>query len=181
MPKRIIDKVREKRDEIEADGIQAEANAKLAIAALLAGIGSPEWSTYMSQFVEDPESSLGVQQLGRLLAPANELDDDLNRRRAYMVSNAICGAASTGTMGRGGSRPRPVNSLRFAAAAVPAGGGAIPEGAVEATPGNGSARTAEAAVSEAAPAAEEPIQGRRFDFLVNSIDRMLGLDCLPEE
>ncbi len=181
MPKKIIDKVREKRDEIEADPFKAEENANLAIAALLTGINSPdgttspEWRAYMWQFVEDPESPLGVQQLGRLLAPANALDDDLNRKRAYMVGNAICGAASPGqTMGGGGFMPNPMNSPLFNAAVVPAGGGAMPEGAVEAAPGNGSAvRTAAAAVPEAAPAAAESVQRRRLDFLVDTID--LGL------
>ena len=59
MPKRIIEMVREKRDRIEADPVEAEENAKLAVAAITFGIKSDQWQTYMSQFVEDNTTPLG--------------------------------------------------------------------------------------------------------------------------
>lgn len=60
-----------------------------AIKALMAGIGEPDWNTYMSLFAENEE------QLKRLTVPQDGEDDWLVESRAYIVANAVCGADST--------------------------------------------------------------------------------------
>lgn len=97
MAKRIIEKVREKRASMEQDPNEAETNAKLAAAAIKGGISSTAWNEYMSQFVEDSTTPLGEDQLKRLLATdGTDGNEELDRKRAYMLSNGICGGASTG-------------------------------------------------------------------------------------
>ncbi|HEY6189186.1 MAG TPA: hypothetical protein VIW80_16155 [Pyrinomonadaceae bacterium] len=158
MPKRIIDMVREKRDRIEADPVEAGQNAELAVGAIMFGITSNQWETYMSQFVEDSTTPLGKQQLSRLLATDGTFNNqDLNLRRAYMIANAVCGGASTGV-------GAPAGPIPMAVAEPPSGGGAV------------NFAVAPARVEDAAP-----VPVRRLDFLVNSIDEGLELDCLLEE
>ena len=102
MAKRIIEVVLEKKAEIEKDLAVAEANARLAAAALMKGRLSQEWRQYMMQFVEkdpkNPNEPLNPAQLARLLATDNTLGDpNLDRKRAYMFSNQICGGGSPAT------------------------------------------------------------------------------------
>lgn len=60
-----------------------------AINAMMGGIGSPEWKSYMSLFADN------VEQLNRLTVPQDNEDSWLAEARAYIVANAICGADST--------------------------------------------------------------------------------------
>jgi hypothetical protein len=80
---------------------EADANGKLAIAAINGGIQSEAWRLYMEQFIyRDDAGALDPQQLGRLLATDGTLGNfDHDRHRAYMVGNAICTAASPGNGG----------------------------------------------------------------------------------
>jgi len=60
-----------------------------AIEAMMAGIGSDAWDSYMSLFADNTE------QLTRLTVRAVNEDLWLLESRAYMVANSICGADST--------------------------------------------------------------------------------------
>jgi hypothetical protein len=86
---KIIDLVMAKKLEInkpEPDGpAAAERNKQLAIAAVTGGIKSQEWETYMNQFVSNGDQ----EQLMRLLA--TDGSDALIDKRAYLVSNGVCG------------------------------------------------------------------------------------------
>jgi hypothetical protein len=101
----ISDKIKAKRTLI-----QAERDAKLAnpaaltpvsdeietkaIAAVLGGNGNPAWETYMRIFTTD------ATELARLVPIPLNSDPDLVRRkaRAYLVSNGVCGIATTGQL-----------------------------------------------------------------------------------
>jgi len=86
----IIAKVKEIKDQLLRDPIKGEANARMAIAAIHAGIHSAAWETYMTQFAENPD------QLRRLKATDGTLGDPtLDRRRAYLVANGVCGTPTT--------------------------------------------------------------------------------------
>lgn len=64
-----------------ADKLQDEA-----IEAVLGGLGSDAWKTYMKNFADSPE------QLARLTAEDATADDPYMRKAlAYLVSNAVCG------------------------------------------------------------------------------------------
>ena len=102
MAKKIIEMVRAKRDSLKGNHGAAEAFAGLAVAAVNGGIQSGAWETYMLQFVEtdpdDPTKPLDPAQLQRLLATDNTSGDaTLNRKRAYIVANGMCGAGSPDT------------------------------------------------------------------------------------
>lgn len=90
---RIIDIVRTRRNVIEADPNEAEETGVLAIAALLDGIGSPAWDTYLGQFV-----GLNPEQLARLRAKDNTANDPvMDKKRVYVVANGMCGTNSPNT------------------------------------------------------------------------------------
>lgn len=96
---RIIDIVRTRRNVLEGDTTEAERTGMLAVAALTAGVHTqagtptPEWRAYMEHF-----PGLDTAQLNRLLATDGTKDDvNLKRKRAYLVSNAVCGANSPDT------------------------------------------------------------------------------------
>lgn len=87
---RIIDIVRERRNVIEGNNAEADRTGQLAVAALSAGIRTPEWQAYMEHF-----PGLTPAQLNRLLGEDGTLDNpDLKKKRAYMVANAVCGIQS---------------------------------------------------------------------------------------
>jgi len=60
-----------------------------AIEAMMNGIKSKEWKSYMSLFADNAE------QLTRLTVRAQNEDEWLLESRAYMVANSVCGADST--------------------------------------------------------------------------------------
>ncbi|HEX5873603.1 MAG TPA: hypothetical protein VFY60_03085 [Pyrinomonadaceae bacterium] len=62
---------------------------KAAIKAMMNGIDSPEWVSYMSLFAENAE------QLNRLTVPQPDEETWQTESRAYIVANSICGADST--------------------------------------------------------------------------------------
>ena len=90
---RIIDAVRTRRDLIKANPGEATKTGDLAIAALTAGVGSSDWNNYMSHF-----AGLDPDQLRRLTAQDGTLGNaDVKKRRAYLISNGICGMQSPQT------------------------------------------------------------------------------------
>jgi hypothetical protein len=100
---RIIDLVRERKQSIQNDLTHAESarTGSLSIAAITAGIGSTDWKNYMLQFGE--LTALSPEQLSRLLAQDGTLGNpDLDKRRAYLVSNGVCGIQSPDTIGLDG-------------------------------------------------------------------------------
>jgi hypothetical protein len=114
MAKKIIDLVQEKiaamkedlndSDEVKlAKAEAADALSRQAVEAINDGIKSRSWETYMRQFADkDANGSLNPAQLARLLADDGTLGDVvLDRRRAYLVGNAVCGSGSpnTGNLG----------------------------------------------------------------------------------
>ena len=66
-----------------------------AIDAIMEGIGSKEWITYMSMFADSK------QQLDRLTVPKAGEDTWLRESRAYMVSNPICTINTNTQTGKG--------------------------------------------------------------------------------
>jgi hypothetical protein len=85
----IFEKVLEKKKEIKANPAKARENRDLAVPAIHAGISSEAWKKYMQQYAGTPK------QLERLMATDGTLGDkDMDRRRAYLVSNAVCGSTT---------------------------------------------------------------------------------------
>lgn len=93
MAKTIIEKVNEKRDKIKMGNPQdATDNQQKSIAAVLGGIRSPAWKTYMEQFIDTDDEALGAKQLLRLRALDSTAGDPaFDKRRAYLVANGTCG------------------------------------------------------------------------------------------
>ncbi|MBI1761938.1 MAG: hypothetical protein HYR56_10930 [Acidobacteria bacterium] len=90
MGKRIIDKVRARKEVVLADKKAAEENRAKSVEAVLGGIDSPAWETYMQQFAETPE------QLKRLIGTDGTRNDfTLNVKRAYLAASAVCGPPTT--------------------------------------------------------------------------------------
>jgi hypothetical protein len=84
----ILDKIKNKIAEEAADttGQVADRLQDEAIEAVLGGINSDAWKTYMNNFADSPE------QLRRLTAKDATADDPYVRKAlAYLVSNAVCG------------------------------------------------------------------------------------------
>ena len=61
-----------------------------AMSAIMKGLGSPEWKKYMSLFADNAE------QLTRLTVEDEDEPVEYRWARAYIVSNAVCGAGTTG-------------------------------------------------------------------------------------
>ncbi|MGZ8843626.1 MAG: hypothetical protein ACXW18_08180, partial [Pyrinomonadaceae bacterium] len=101
MPKTIIQTVLERQQELLNDPVLATQNMALAMAAMRDGIKSEAWQQYMSQFVEQspPGKPVDPDQLARLTAKDGTLGDQvLDRQRAYLVANAICGPSTVTTI-----------------------------------------------------------------------------------
>jgi hypothetical protein len=84
----ILDKINIKIEEEAADptGQVADNLQDEAVEAILGGIKSDAWRTYMNNFADSPE------QLARLTAEDATADDPYVRKAlAYLVSNAVCG------------------------------------------------------------------------------------------
>jgi hypothetical protein len=99
---RIIDLVRVKRDANVAAGkggdhTPAKRTGDLAVAAIMGGIESTAWETYMEHFGETIPFSAG--QLERLCAQdQTENNPTLNEKRAYLIANGTCGMGSPDTV-----------------------------------------------------------------------------------
>jgi hypothetical protein len=101
MPKTIIEGVRDRQKALKKDPVLASQNMALAMAAMRDGIRSDAWQQYMTQFVEQnpPGKPVDPDQLARLTARDGTLGDQvLDRQRAYLVANAICGPSTVDTM-----------------------------------------------------------------------------------
>lgn len=99
MRKTIFQMVKEKKASMLRNKSEAGANMTLAVAAINGGIRSPEWRAYMLQFVEQnpPGTPVDPAQLDRLLGTDGTLGhQEMNRARAYLVSNATCSFTTTG-------------------------------------------------------------------------------------
>lgn len=95
MAKTIIEMAHQKRAAISKDASAAGQNVQLAVAAIIGGIRSPAWRSYMMQFIEQNTPGVPVEpaQLERLLATDGTMGDVvLDRRRAYLIANAVCGS-----------------------------------------------------------------------------------------
>ena len=91
---RIIDIVRARRDAIKGDPDEAKRTGDLGVAAILSGIGTPEWEAYMRHF-----PGLTDVQINRLLAEDNTAGDpEIDTKRAYVVANGMCGINSPNTV-----------------------------------------------------------------------------------
>jgi len=97
MPK-IIELVIDRKNKILNDPDQvnkpeATRTGLLAIAAIHAGAGTPEWAAYMAQFGEI--TPLVPDQVKRLnAADGTRGNSVLDKKRAYLVSNGVCGIQS---------------------------------------------------------------------------------------
>jgi hypothetical protein len=92
MPK-IIEIVRARKAAIANNPAEAQRTGDLARAAIMAGIASSDWRTYMEHF-----EGLDPDQLKRLLAQDATLGVALqDAKRAYIIANGMCGAASPNT------------------------------------------------------------------------------------
>lgn len=79
--------------------------SELAVAAIMAGLGEPEWRKYMSIFADNTD------QLELLSVATLNEPDYLPKVRAYMVSNAVC-AAGTNTATTNGLTTQNKTDLR---------------------------------------------------------------------
>lgn len=91
---KIFERVEAKKKQVKVDANAGKDNAGKAIAAILGGAESPEWETYMKQFIDVDGNGVPTNpaQLRRLLGQDNKATDAAMReRRAYLVANAVCG------------------------------------------------------------------------------------------
>ena len=94
MSKRIMDLVMAKRALMTKHPSEAGRNSALAIAAIKGGIKSPEWRSYMMQFVEQnpPGTAVDPKKLDRLLGTdGTNGHPRLDMARTYLVANGVCG------------------------------------------------------------------------------------------
>lgn len=95
---KIIDKVIDRRDAVVNGGSGSPATLEIqnkAIAAILGGLNSTAFETYMQQFANNSD------QLNRLTAKdATAGDEVMDRRRAYIVGNFLCGFPTGPTTAR---------------------------------------------------------------------------------
>ena len=95
----ILDNVTRKMGQILADdGTLGKQNQQLAIAAIVGGLGSPAWETYMAQYVDRDDQGLpdDPRQLMRLMGTDDTAgNQQMQEARAYLVANAVC-AQGTG-------------------------------------------------------------------------------------
>ena len=90
MRKTIMERVVEKKAVLINDQIAADANQLLSQAAIIGGIHSVAWKTYMEQFIDKDADH--DDQLMRLLATdGTDTNPGLSRARAYLVANGMCG------------------------------------------------------------------------------------------
>jgi uncharacterized membrane protein len=79
---------------MKKDLSESGRNSALAIAAIKGGIKSPEWRSYMMQFVEQnpPGTAVDPKKLDRLLGnDGTNGHPRLDMCRSYLVGNGVCG------------------------------------------------------------------------------------------
>ena len=83
----IIERAEKKTLDIAADPSEGERNAARAVKAIIGGINSPDWETYMLSYADK-----NTPELDRLMATDGTLGNlDFDTKRAYLVGNAVCG------------------------------------------------------------------------------------------
>ncbi|MBC7911385.1 MAG: hypothetical protein H7Y30_12840 [Pyrinomonadaceae bacterium] len=88
---KILENAREVSKAVIDSADVGEALKNAAIKATIGGIESPEWENYMKIFADNDK------QLARLTTVDTQ-NAWVNESIAYLVSNAICGAATTGSL-----------------------------------------------------------------------------------
>ena len=77
---------------MSGDKVLIGQNVAAGIAAMRDGVRSPAWEYYMTQFARDDDGSLDKAKLARLMGSDGTLGDPImDRKRAYLVANSICG------------------------------------------------------------------------------------------
>jgi hypothetical protein len=80
-----------------------------SLQAVIKGLGSPEWETYMKMFVDDENTlndpnSLSSKQLARLMGrDATEGKPDFDATRAYLAADGACTTETIVNFGRNAS------------------------------------------------------------------------------
>ena len=91
----ILEMVQLRQKEFTKNPTRATQSLGLAISAVKEGIKSKAWEYYMSQFIDKSDNELSVTQLARLKATDDtEGDPVMDRHRAYLVANAMCGPST---------------------------------------------------------------------------------------
>jgi hypothetical protein len=89
----ILQNIRNVSKAVIDDEAIGESLKNAAIKAVLGGVGSQDWEIYMRIFADNTE------QLNRLTRREEPLPANWDGESvAYLVSNAICGGASTGEL-----------------------------------------------------------------------------------
>ena len=95
----ILQMVNTRQEEFRKDPTRATQSMALAIAAVKEGIKSKAWEYYMSQFIDKSNPELSIDQLARLKATDDtEGDPVMDRHRAYLVANSMCGPSTVDTL-----------------------------------------------------------------------------------
>jgi hypothetical protein len=95
----ILQMVNARQEEFRKDPTRAAQSMSLAIAAVKEGIKSKAWEYYMSQFIDKSNPDLSIDQLARLKATDDtEGDPVMDRHRAYLVANSMCGPSTVDTL-----------------------------------------------------------------------------------
>ena len=89
---KILDNIKRKKREMSGDKVLIGQNVAAGIAAMREGVRSPAWEFYMTQFARDDDGTLDKAKLARLMGSDGTLGDPImDRKRAYLVANSICG------------------------------------------------------------------------------------------
>jgi hypothetical protein len=95
----ILQMVTARQEEFKKNPTRAAQSMSLAIAAVKEGMKSKAWEYYMSQFIDKSNPDLSIDQLARLKATDDtEGDPVMDRHRAYLVANSMCGPSTVETM-----------------------------------------------------------------------------------
>lgn len=99
----ISDRIRARATQIQQERMDVQQNPNAptpvsnevkskAVAAVLGGNTNAAWRTYMEVFTSD------VAELARLIPTDGTTDAARQEARAYLVSNGVCGIATTGQL-----------------------------------------------------------------------------------
>lgn len=92
MAKKIIEIVRDKKEQIQVNAGEATDNRDKSVAAVLGGINSKAWKTYMEQYVDKSDPVASKNQLMRLLGTDGTAGiEAFDKKRAYLAANGTCG------------------------------------------------------------------------------------------
>jgi len=95
----ILQMVNARQEEFKKNPTRAAQSMSLAIAAVKEGMKSKAWEYFMSQFIDKSNPDLSIDQLARLKATDDtEGDPVMDRHRAYLVANSMCGPSTVDTL-----------------------------------------------------------------------------------